>query len=1422
MWAIFLTFITPEIFTFGRSIRIIFFKTVRKSLPSDFLIALLFESLHTVGVAILVLIALPELDVIKGAMLGNCLCFAPGVISLLTRAKSEHRIVFSIFDGIAVCAQATGFFVWPYLMSNKLTNGVWAIPVGLFLTSLGWWENYVDARSEVSFIKYLVGVKERLYKRRYFVYAFIPFIKILLFFICMLLADYLHNSDQHGWDMFPMLHHFISLQTRQIEVDTVNLTTKYFADTYLDGSQLLFQAEIGENIMSVIHTMAIPKAAILTWTIQFLCAWMCYVTAKFACRICIQGFSFALPLNVAIPVTVTLLISFCGIKDNDVCFMKDMLPRYLFWVCPEKMPDNIFIDRYAMWIWLLWLISQTWITLHIWLPKCERLAPTEKLFVTPMYSGCFIAPSLVLNRRRFEDDVIDAKILEGEIASNVDHYETIKKPIAKEVDQITNIIACATMWHETDEEMVSMFKSILRMDEDQCARRMAQKYLRISDPDYYEFETQILFDDAFEVSDDDWDQMVINRFVKSAIKQVDEAARQVHHCDIHIRPPTMIPTLYGGRLVWTLPGKTQMIIHLKDKSRIRHRKRWSQVMYMYYLLGFKIMATQFDADYKTNLAHNTYLLALDGDIDFKPSAVRLLVDLMKKNPNLGASCGRIHPVGSGMMVWYQKFEYAIGHWLQKATEHMIGCVLCSPGCFSLFRARALMDDNVMKKYTTKPSEARHYVQYDQGEDRWLCTLLLQRGYRVEYSAASDAYTHAPEGFAEFFNQRRRWVPSTMANILDLLQDSKRTVAINNNISSLYIIYQGMLMVGTVLGPGTIFLMMIAAFVSAFSVPTSTAFYFNAIPLLIFIIMCFAAKPNNQVLCAQILTCFYAIVMLAVMVGIFIQIAYSGWSSPTTFLTLLLPVTMCTAAILHPLEFTCLLWGWLYWLVIPSMYLLLIIYSYMNMNNVSWGTREVQVKKSKQEMEEEQKKVEAAKDAQKNMVFNIFGLKEQEKLGSGFAISCAHLCSFSLCTHKKPDKNQVELMAIQGSLKDVTSKLALIEKSVDYALPGFRRRSTRGRSLRGNKLESLNEEENEDVFENDEEGSIKTESSAPTEAQNKRNPIINPLWIEDNELVGPVDYLSKEENLFWKNLIEKYLYPIDEDPEEKARIVIELKELRNKVVFAFFMLNAIFIVIVLLLQINKDILYINWPLGISSNITWTDTEQTLEIAQIYQHIQPIGFVFMIFFAVVIIIQFIGMLFHRFETLSHILASTVIKCLSAKPQTSSPELFLQENGVEIARQLQRAKGNEVDEIDGRDGSIDRAVGRRKTIHDIERSKYQKKKTASLDQIFRERYMSLSLDPNRKDGAPVLNKIRKLSMRRGTVQLLANRRNSTISGAESAAGSRPSMQSNSMYEGTQRRPSSYIPNGRISMDLRKSINPDVSGRVSFIGSADMDTTV
>ena len=115
------------------------------------------------------------------------------------------------------------------------------------------------------------------------------------------------------------------------------------------------------------------------------------------------------------------------------------------------------------------------------------------------------------------------------------------------------------------------------------------------------------------------------------------------------------------------------------------------------------------------------------------------------------------------------------------------------------------DENVVLffRYAVKADEALHYVQFDQGEDRWLCTLILQRGYRVEYCAASDAWTHAPEGFNEFFNQRRRWVPSTIANIIDLLLDAKNVVKVNDSISRWFIVYQTALMLGTILGPGKI-------------------------------------------------------------------------------------------------------------------------------------------------------------------------------------------------------------------------------------------------------------------------------------------------------------------------------------------------------------------------------------------------------------------------------------------------------------------------------------------------------------------------------------------------------------------------------------------------------------------------------------------
>lgn len=57
--------------------------------------------------------------------------------------------------------------------------------------------------------------------------------------------------------------------------------------------------------------------------------------------------------------------------------------------------------------------------------------------------------------------------------------------------------------------------------------------------------------------------------------------------------------------------------------------------------------------------------------------------------------------------------------------------------------------------------------------------------------------------------------------------------------------------------------------------------------------------------------------------------------------------------------------------------------------------------------------------------------------------------------------------------------------------------------------------------------------------------------------------------------------------QQARIASDLIELRNKSVFAFFMFNALFVLIVFLLQLNKDKLHIIWPLGVKTNITYDE-------------------------------------------------------------------------------------------------------------------------------------------------------------------------------------------------------------------------------------------
>ena len=111
----------------------------------------------------------------------------------------------------------------------------------------------------------------------------------------------------------------------------------------------------------------------------------------------------------------------------------------------------------------------------------------------------------------------------------------------------------------------------------------------------------------------------------------------------------------------------------------------------------------------------------------------------------------------------------------------------------------------------------------------------------------------------------------------------------------------------------------------------------------------------------------------------------------------------------------------------------------------------------------------------------------------------------------------------------------------------------------------------------------------------------------------------------------------------------------------------------------------------------------------------------FFFAIILIQFIAMLFHRFGTISHILASTELNCFTRKEDILSDEALIEKNAVEIVKQMQKLRGID-GEYDSESSSSNRLAHRR-TIHMLEKQKQKKRAIGTLDVAFKKRFFALS---------------------------------------------------------------------------------------------------
>ncbi|KAF2010307.1 glycosyltransferase family 2 protein [Aaosphaeria arxii CBS 175.79] len=175
-----------------------------------------------------------------------------------------------------------------------------------------------------------------------------------------------------------------------------------------------------------------------------------------------------------------------------------------------------------------------------------------------------------------------------------------------------------------------------------------------------------------------------------------------------------------------------------------------------------------------------FLLQIDADTVVADDSATRFVAAFLHDTRLIAICGEtsLTNAKSSFITMMQVYEYYISHNLTKAFESLFGSVTCLPGCFSMYRIRAadtgkplFVSKEVVEAYAEIRVDTLHMKNLlHLGEDRYLTTLLLKfhAKYKTKYLYRAHAWTVAPDSWTVFMSQRRRWINSTVHNLMELI------------------------------------------------------------------------------------------------------------------------------------------------------------------------------------------------------------------------------------------------------------------------------------------------------------------------------------------------------------------------------------------------------------------------------------------------------------------------------------------------------------------------------------------------------------------------------------------------------------------------------------------------------------------------------
>ncbi|KAG0327731.1 hypothetical protein BGZ99_006992 [Dissophora globulifera] len=175
-----------------------------------------------------------------------------------------------------------------------------------------------------------------------------------------------------------------------------------------------------------------------------------------------------------------------------------------------------------------------------------------------------------------------------------------------------------------------------------------------------------------------------------------------------------------------------------------------------------------------------YTLMVDSDTEVLPDSLNRMVSVFLHDTKVMGLCGetQIANEKDSWVTMMQVYEYFISHHLAKAFESLFGSVTCLPGCFCMYRIRTptkstplLISNNIIDEYSENRVDTLHKKNLlHLGEDRYLTTLMLKHfpNYKMTFTPDAQCRTNVPDQWKVLLSQRRRWINSTVHNLMELV------------------------------------------------------------------------------------------------------------------------------------------------------------------------------------------------------------------------------------------------------------------------------------------------------------------------------------------------------------------------------------------------------------------------------------------------------------------------------------------------------------------------------------------------------------------------------------------------------------------------------------------------------------------------------